>query len=167
VLQLAALAHRKTKSYDRASAFFWSPILVCRRSKSPVSALCAYCCVWFKGHRRTSAGPINLSHWPSLWHPCREQKSSAARTASPWHVTRADSSDALGQKALHHPIHASDIPPSRTPQDFCLDTAPADFCFAKCFIIFSRTSSARLDQLSPPRILCANLRGNGVSNKNW
>ena len=36
---LAAFAHRKTGQQPRASAFFWWPILVCRRSERPLSAM--------------------------------------------------------------------------------------------------------------------------------
>jgi hypothetical protein len=94
----------------------------CRLQRRSALRPSGYCCVRIEGRRRASAEPFNLSHWPSRWHPCREQQSFAARTASPSSVHHADSSDALGQKALDQPFHASDIPPSRAPQDFCIDS---------------------------------------------
>ena len=61
-----------------------------------------YGCVRIDGRRKPSTGPFNLSHWPSLLHPCREQKSSAALTAPPSFVSHVDSLDALGREARHH-----------------------------------------------------------------
>jgi hypothetical protein len=90
--------------------------LYAKRSESPVSAHSAYCCVWFEGRRKPSAGPFNLSHWPSLLHPCREQKSSAARFASLSFVNHADSSDALGREARHRQLRERGRPSKNARQ---------------------------------------------------
>jgi hypothetical protein len=76
--------------------------LYAKRSEGPVSAHSEYRCFQIEGRRGASAAPFNLSHWPSLWHSCREQKSSALRFASPSSATRGDSLDGRGLEARHH-----------------------------------------------------------------
>ena len=90
-----ALTLRKSASLQRNQ-----PVRTC--GECLLSANSEYRCFQIEGRRGASAAPFNLSHWPSLWHSCREQKSSALRFASPSSATRGDSLDGRGLEARHH-----------------------------------------------------------------